>query len=44
MWVSIKWQSANEVRLAPAFLMAEWDQLPGLGAASGVVIGLQDWP
>jgi len=23
MWVSIKWQSANEVRLAPAFLMAD---------------------
>jgi hypothetical protein len=23
MWVSIKWQSANEMRLAPAFLMAD---------------------
>ena len=23
MWVSIKWQSANEARLAPAFLMAD---------------------
>jgi hypothetical protein len=23
MWVSIAWQSANEVRLAPAFLMAD---------------------
>ena len=30
MWVSIKWQSANEVRLAPAFLMADGTNYPDL--------------